>query len=109
MTALDDLIHFTLREWTRLTFNVTSAEVERAKAQLKASILLSLDGTTAVAEDIGRQIITTGRHFSPQDIELAVGRITEKDVMDFATRKIWDQDLAISALGSVEGMLDYNR
>ena len=86
-----------------------SAEVERAKAQLKASILLSLDGTTAVAEDIGRQIITTGRRFSPQDIEEAVGKITEKDVMDFASRKIWDQDLAISALGSVEGMLDYNR
>lgn len=102
-------MHFTLREWTRLTFNVTSAEVERAKAQLKASILLSLDGTTAVAEDIGRQIITTGRRNSAQDIEEAVGKITEKDVMDFASRKIWDQDLAISALGSIEGMLDYNR
>ena len=55
LTALDDLIHFTLREWSRLCRNVSSAEVERAKAQLKASILLSLDGTTAVAEDIGRQ------------------------------------------------------
>lgn len=109
LTNVDDLVHFTLREWTRLTFNVTSAEVERAKAQLKASILLSLDGTTAVAEDIGRQIITTGRRLSPQDIEQAIGRITEKDVMDFASRKLWDQDVAISALGSIEGLLDYNR
>lgn len=109
LTRLDDLVHFTLREWNRLSFNVTSAEVERAKAQLKASILLSLDGTTAIAEDIGRQIITTGRRQSPEDVERVIGQITEKDVMEFANRRIWDQDIAISSVGSVEGMLDYNR
>lgn len=88
-TKLDDLVHFTLREWSRLSLNVTEAEVERAKAQLKASILLSLDGTTAVAEDIGRQIITTGRRLGPEDIEREIGKITPKDVMDFAQRRIW--------------------
>ncbi len=30
----------------------TTAEVERAKSQLKASLLLGLDGTTAIAEDV---------------------------------------------------------
>lgn len=78
--------------------NVSPAEVERAKAQLKASILLALDGTTAVAEDIGRQIVTTGRRLSPEEVERVVGRITEKDVMDFAKRKLWDKDIAVSTL-----------
>lgn len=108
-TRLDDLVHFTLREWSRLSLNVTSAETERAKAQLKASILLSLDGTTAVAEDIGRQIITTGRRLSPEEVERVVGAITEKDVMDFAKRKLWDRDVAVSAVGQIEGLFDYNR
>lgn len=62
-----------------------------------------------MAEDIGRQIITTGRRLSAEDIERAVGQITEKDVMDFATRKLWDQDIAISAVGAIEGLLDYQR
>lgn len=109
VTRIDDLVHFTLREWSRLSFNVSEAETERAKAQLKASILLSLDGTTAVAEDIGRQIITTGRRLSPEEVERVVGQITEKDVMSFARRKLWDQDIAISAVGQIEGLLDYNR
>ena len=109
LTRIDDLTHFTLREWSRLSSNVSEAEVERAKAQLKASILLSLDGTTAVAEDIGRQIVTTGRRQSPEEVERVVGAITEKGVMDFAKRKLWDQDIAISAVGSIEGLLDYNR
>ena len=109
MTNIDDLVHFTLREWTRLTFGVSEAETERAKAQLKASILLSLDGTTAVAEDIGRQIVTTGRRMDPAEIERAINAITEKDVMRFAQKKLWDQDVAVSAVGSIEGLLDYNR
>lgn len=109
VTRLDDLVHFALREWSRLAQCVTETEVERAKAQLKASLLLSLDGTTAVAEDIGRQIITTGRRMNPAEIERVVGAITEKDVMKFAQDKIWDQDIAISALGSIEGLLDYQR
>jgi mitochondrial-processing peptidase subunit beta len=109
VTRIDDLVHFSLREWTRLCQNVTQAETERAKAQLKASILLSLDGTTAVAEDIGRQIITTGRRMSPQDVERAVDAVTEQDVINFANKRIWDKDIAISALGRIEGLFDYMR
>ncbi|KAJ4407744.1 Mitochondrial-processing peptidase subunit beta [Didymella pomorum] len=109
LTQIDDLVHFTLREWSRLSMSVSSAEVERAKSQLKASLLLALDGTTAVAEDIGRQIITTGRRLSPEEVERVVGRITEKDVMAFAQKKLWDRDIAVSAVGQIEGLLDYNR
>jgi mitochondrial-processing peptidase subunit beta len=108
-TQIDDLVHFTLREWSRLSINVSEAEVERAKAQLKASILLSLDGTTAIAEDIGRQIVTTGRRMDPEEIERVIGRITEGDVMRFAQKRLWDQDVAISAVGRIEGLLDYQR
>ena len=109
LTKIDDLVHFALREWSRLAQSVSEAEVERAKAQLKASLLLSLDGTTAVAEDIGRQIVTTGRRMNPAEIERVVGAITEKDVIEFAQKRIWDQDIAISALGSIEALLDYQR
>lgn len=41
---------------------------------------------------------------NPAEIERVVGAITEKDVMAFAQEKIWDQDVAISALGSIEGV-----
>lgn len=35
-----------------MSISPTIAEVERAKSQLKASLLLGLDGTTAIAEDV---------------------------------------------------------
>ena len=45
----------------------------------------------------------------PDEVERVVGGISEKDVMSFARRKLWDQDVAVSAVGSIEGLLDYNR
>jgi processing peptidase subunit beta len=36
----------------------TLAETERAKSQLKASLLLGLDGTTAIAEDVSPSSLT---------------------------------------------------
>jgi len=108
-TRVDDLVHFSLREWSRLSQSVSQAEVERAKAQLKASILLSLDSTTAVAEDVGRQLVTTGRRMTPSEVEKAVSAVTEQDVMAFAQKKLWDKDIAISAVGKIEGLLDYMR
>ncbi|CAE6498824.1 unnamed protein product [Rhizoctonia solani] len=109
LVNLDDLVHFTLREWTRMSIAPTDAEVERAKSQLKASLLLGLDGTTAVAEDIGRQLVTAGRRFTPRQIESAVNSVTKDEIKRVANKYLWDKDIAIAALGRVEGLLDYNR
>ncbi|KAF5362906.1 hypothetical protein D9758_007134 [Tetrapyrgos nigripes] len=109
LVNLDDLTHFTLREWTRMSMAPTEAEVERAKSQLKAGLLFSLDGTTAVAEDLGRQLVTTGRRMSPKQIENAVDAVSIDDIKRVAQKYLWDKDIAIAALGSIEGMLDYNR
>jgi len=106
---IDDLVHFTLKEWTRMSIAPTVTEVERAKSQLKASLLLSLDGSTAVAEDIGRQLVTTGRRYTPKQIESAVNSVTVDEIQRVAQKYLWDKDLAIAALGRIEGLLDYNR
>ncbi|ETS60436.1 hypothetical protein PaG_05648 [Moesziomyces aphidis] len=106
---LDDLIHFTLREWQRMSTAPTEGEVERAKAQLKASLLLGLDGTTAIAEDIGRQLVTAGKRYTPQEIQAAIDSIGVQDIQRVARTYLWDADFALAAHGQVEGILDYNR
>jgi processing peptidase subunit beta len=92
---LDDLTHFTLREWTRMSIEPTSVEVERAKSQLKAGLLLGLDGTTAIAEDIGRQLVTTGRRMSPLQIEQAVDAVSVEDIIRVAKKYLWDKDVRL--------------
>lgn len=45
----------------------------------------------------------------PEEIERVISAITAKDVMRFAREKLWDQDIAISAVGQIEGLLTYDR
>ncbi|KAH9912726.1 mitochondrial processing peptidase beta subunit [Epithele typhae] len=106
---MDDLLHFTLREWTRMSMAPTEVEVERAKSQLKASLLLTLDGSTAIAEDIGRQLVTSGRRMTPKQTEFLVDSVTVDDIKRVANKYLWDKDFALAAVGPVEGLLDYNR
>lgn len=106
---LDDLVHFTLREWQRMSTAPLEGEVERAKSQLKASLLLGLDGTTAIAEDIGRQMVTAGKRKTPQEIETALESVSPADIQRVAQKYLWDADIAIAATGQVEGLLDYQR
>lgn len=57
--------------------HITDEEVERSKSQLKASLLLALDDSTAIAEDIGRQVVNTGYRLSPEEVLLGLNRLPE--------------------------------
>ena len=96
LSNLDDLLHFTLREWTRMSIAPTAAEVERAKSQLKAGLLLSLDGTTAIAEDIGRQLVTSGQRMTPRQIENAIDAVNPEEIRRVAQKYLWDKDVRLS-------------
>ena len=60
------------QEWMRLCSNISDQELERAKNSLKANMLLQLDGTTAIAEDIGRQMLSYGRRIPQHELEARI-------------------------------------
>ena len=60
-TTIDDMMYNVQREWMRLCTSVTEFEVQRAKNLLKTNMLLMLDGSTPICEDIGRQMLCYGR------------------------------------------------
>ncbi|CCE80071.1 Piso0_003169 [Millerozyma farinosa CBS 7064] len=92
-----------LKEWKRLRDgDITEEEVERSKAQLKASLVLALDDSTAIAEDIGRQIVNTGYRLSPEEVFQRVEAVTKKEVVDWANYRLKDKPIAISAVGNVK-------
>lgn len=94
-----------LKEWARLkSGNITEDEVERSKAQLKASLVLALDDSTAIAEDIGRQLVNTGFRLSPEEVFERVEAITKQDIVDWANYRLKDKPIALSAVGNVKSL-----
>lgn len=94
-----------IKEWNRIKRGEFSEnDVKRAKAQLKAALLLSLDGSTAIVEDIGRQVVTTGKRLSPEDVFEQVDRITKDDVVMWANYRLQNKPLSIVGLGNIDNI-----
>jgi processing peptidase subunit beta len=95
-------------EFNRIGHNITEEEVERAKSKMKASFLMQYDGTTNIAEDIGRQILTIGRRLSPAEIFMRIDAITVQDVRRITQNYFEDVEPAVAAIGLTNAVPDYN-
>ncbi|XP_051117540.1 probable mitochondrial-processing peptidase subunit beta, mitochondrial isoform X1 [Andrographis paniculata] len=106
--CLDDLSYAIMYEITKLCYRVSEADVIRARNQLKSSLLLHIDGTSPIAEDIGRQLITYGRRIPYAELFSRIDAVDTSTIKRVANRFIFDRDVAISAIGPIQGLPDYN-
>ncbi|XP_052197049.1 probable mitochondrial-processing peptidase subunit beta, mitochondrial [Diospyros lotus] len=106
--CLDDLAYAIMYETSKLCYRVSEADVTRARNQLKSSLLLHIDGTSPVAEDIGRQLLTYGRRIPFAELFARIDAVDASTVKRVANRFIFDRDVAISAVGPIQGLPDYN-
>jgi len=106
---LDDLMWHITSNLVRLVHKTTDEEVERAKTQLKATMLMGLDGNSQVAEDIGRQLLTYGRRMSPAEVFARIDAISADDIKGTAGKIINDEDHALAAVGGIHELPDYNK
>ncbi|XP_043256964.1 mitochondrial-processing peptidase subunit beta [Colletes gigas] len=106
--ACDDFLYNVQSEWRRLCISVTEKEVERAKNILKTNMLLQLDGTTAICEDIGRQLLCYNRRIPLHELEARIDSVTAKNIHDVGMKYIYDQCPVVAAVGPVENLPDYN-
>ncbi|KZC10985.1 Mitochondrial-processing peptidase subunit beta, partial [Dufourea novaeangliae] len=104
----EDFVFNIQTEWMRLCISVTEREVERAKNILKTNMLLQLDGTTAICEDVGRQILCYNRRIPLHELEARIDSVTAKNIHDVGMKYIYDQCPVIAAIGPVENLPDYN-
>jgi predicted Zn-dependent peptidase len=75
------------------------AEVARAKAQLKAGLMMSLESSSARAEQLARQILLHGRVLSTADIVASVDRVSADDVRQIA-RRLRRSEASVAVVGA---------
>jgi len=97
-----------LMEWMRMCNTLTDVEVERAKNTLKTNMLLQLDGTTPICEDIGRQMLCYGRRIPQAEMEARIDAVDAALVKEVMFKYVYDKCPAYAAVGPVEAFPDYN-
>ena len=95
-------------EIKRLSAGLTPAELERARAQLKAGLLMSLEGTTARCEQQATHMLVFGR---PLELSELIARIDEVDdaAVERVARRIASGPPTLAALGPIGRIEEYGR
>lgn len=106
---IEDMVYNIQKEWMKLCVSVTEGEVERAKNLLKTNMLLQLDGTTPVCEDIGRQILCYNRRIPVHELDARIDSVSVQNVRDVCYKYLFDRCPAVAAVGPTEGLPDYTR
>ncbi len=98
---MGDLIEVVTRELKRSVEERPEAgEVERAKAQLKAGLLISLESSSARAEQMARQLLVHGRLLSPRELIDRVDAVTPEEIRVFAEGMVRGSKPSITVVGA---------
>jgi predicted Zn-dependent peptidase len=102
----DKAIELIAAETLRVVDDLGEGEIARARAQLKASIMMTLESTTARCEQAARQIMLFGRPISPEEI---VARIEAADLETIrrVARRLTSSAPTVALLGPIAGVQDF--
>ncbi len=82
----EELVPVALEELRKVQRNVTQDELDRAKAQLRASLLMSLESTGSRCEQLARQLQVHGRIIPVEETKARIAAVTIEQVQEAASR-----------------------
>ncbi|MGB5870136.1 MAG: pitrilysin family protein [Albidovulum sp.] len=98
---IGDLATLTMDELKRAADDMGDSEIARAKAQLKAGLLMGLESPSGRAERMARYLAIWGRVHSAQEASQLIEAVTTAEVRAFAGGMIATGDAAMALYGPV--------
>ena len=106
---LEDLSFVIMNELVKLCFKVNDADVARSRNALKSQLLSQYDGSSsALNDEIGKNLIYYGRRLTPAEIFSRVDAIDADAVKRVAMKYFYDRDPVMAAYGDISHIPDYS-
>ena len=99
-----ELMRVVIDEIASAAETLNEAEVARAKAQMKAGILIALESSSARAEQLARQLITHGRPIPVEEVVAKVDAVTVESARAAGRALIGRGRPALAVLGPGRGL-----
>lgn len=87
-----------------LSFSVTDEEVERAKRELKATLVSGSGSSMDACAEVGKQMLAYGRGLPPAEMMLRIDAVDAEEVKRVAYKYCNDQEISCTGLGPLHGM-----
>ena len=99
---LPELVPVIIDELRKASDKIEQQEIERARAQIRAQLLMGQESPAARAGQMARQMMLYGRTISNSELMERLAGITVERLTDLAGRLFFDTVPTLSAIGPVE-------
>ncbi|GAB4288258.1 MAG: pitrilysin family protein [Roseovarius sp.] len=99
---MPDLARLTIDEMRRAAADLTPAELERGRAQMKAGLLMGLESPSSRAERLARMLQIWGRVPPLEEVIEKIDAVSLRDLRDIAETTIASAPAAMALYGPVE-------
>lgn len=104
-----EVIEITTKELEKIRKDITDEELQKAKVQLKASLMMGLESSSTRMERLANQYLHLGRSISPSEVISQIDSITKDDLRRTADKVLnTRQTLALIGKGKDADKLNAN-
>lgn len=104
---LKELIPIMCGEIHKMTKDVTAKELNLAKTQLKAGLLMGQESTYGRAEDLGRQLLCFNRYIPIEEMVSKIDAVSVEGIQALMSRIISQSKPTLSAIGNLDSLESY--
>ena len=97
--SLNEMLEVSARAFGDVASSVSDVEMARARTQLKASVMMGLDSSTALNEHLARQVLMFGKVPQTENIIAAIEAVTADEVRTLAQKLISSSTPSLSLVG----------
>lgn len=104
-----ELMPVILGELERAAHDIGEAELSRAKAQLRAGLLMTLESPAARAGQIARQLLLFGRPLPVEELVARIDAISVEQIRRLAGDIFTGSVPTLTAIGPLDGMISHEK
>ncbi|RLQ87466.1 M16 family metallopeptidase [Notoacmeibacter ruber] len=105
---IEELLPVLLDQICTLSNDISEEEVSRARAQLRASLLMSSESSMSRASQIARQFLTHGRVLPRQEVLDRLNDISAERIADLAHRTFMGSVPTVAGIGPLGPLMPYD-
>ncbi|MGE0283336.1 MAG: M16 family metallopeptidase [Rhizobiaceae bacterium] len=102
------LVPLILKEFGKASESISQAELDRARAQYRAGLIMSAESAASRASQIARQLLLFGRPIDKEELMTRLGALTVDRLTDLSAR-LFSTTPTVAAIGPIGSLAPYEQ